>query len=136
MAYMDDLIVMAPSKAEALRQQVTVLETISGLGWHINYEKSLLEPSQSKEFLGLMVDTSTEPLFRVPAEKLHALKHDIKRLLRMHDKAGSVPVRRAAAVAGHCCSLTGAILPAQLLLSNLYHDISCHWQPSTTYKSG
>jgi len=105
MAYMDDLIIMAPSWPKALHQWTVVLKTISGLGWHINYEKSLLEPSQSKEFLGLMVDTLAKPHFQVLVEKLHVLKHDIERLLWMHAKAGLVPVRWAVAVVGHCCSL-------------------------------
>ncbi len=37
---------------------------------------------------------------------------------------GAVPVHRAAAVAGHCVSLACAVLPACLLLCNLYQDIS------------
>ncbi len=102
-----------------------MLKTISGLGWHINYEKSSLELSQAKDFLGLMVDTSAELRFWVPPEKLHTLKHNIKRLLQMHTKARSVPVQWAAAVVGHCCSLMCTILPAQLLLHNLYCNIKC-----------
>lgn len=126
LAYMDDLIVMASSLAEALEKRCVVLKTLADLGWHISLEKSSLDPSQSKEFLGLTVDTAgPEPRFRVPAAKAHALRHDIDRLLRAHSQEGLIPVRRVAAVAGHCCSLTRAVLPAQLLLRNLYRDIKC-----------
>ncbi|ELR13441.1 uncharacterized protein ACA1_244910 [Acanthamoeba castellanii str. Neff] len=81
------------------------LKVITGLGWHINHEKSLLVPSQLKEFLGLTIDMTGEPCFWVPMGKAHALKHDIERLLCAHDQDGQVLVRWAVVVAGHCCSL-------------------------------
>jgi len=45
-------------------------------------------PSQSKEFLGLLVDTTGPPSFKVPPCKSHALQHDINHLLRLFRQQG------------------------------------------------
>lgn len=73
LAYMDDIIVMALSKVEALQAQEKMLSLLTDLGWLVNWEKSSLKPSQAKEFLGLMVDTLGEPHFQVPVAKSHTL---------------------------------------------------------------
>ncbi len=78
----------------------------------------------AKEFLGLTVDTSAELRFQVPAAKSQALHHNISHLIHVVCSHGSVPVHQAAAVVGHCVSLACMVLPAHLLLQNLYHNIS------------
>jgi hypothetical protein len=54
---MDDLIIMAPDRPMALLHCNWTLSLLKGLGRHINKEKSSLEPAQSKEFLGMTVNT-------------------------------------------------------------------------------
>jgi hypothetical protein len=56
-----------------LQHHTVVLKVLAGLGWHINSEKSLLEPSQVKEFLGLVIDMTEEPCFWVPLYKVHTI---------------------------------------------------------------
>jgi hypothetical protein len=126
LAYMDDLIVMAPSQAQVLQDHNATVALLKDLGWSINWEKSSLTPSQSKEFLGLTVDTANELQFCVLMGKAHTLKHNIAHLLHSFHKNHQVPVRWATAVAGHCMSLTCMVLPAKLLLQNLYCDIATH----------
>ncbi len=101
-----------------------MLSTLTNLGWAINWEKSSLEPSQAKEFLGLIINTTSEPQFQVPTTKAHALHHNIAHLLQLFQQHHQVPVQHTAAVAGHCMSLAQAVLPARLLLRNLFRDIS------------
>jgi hypothetical protein len=60
LAYMHDIIMMAPSWLAALQAGAS-LTLLSDLGWLVNWEKSSLDPSQSKVFLDLTVDTLSEP---------------------------------------------------------------------------
>ncbi len=60
MAYMDDMIVMVVLKEAALQVWATTLHIILGLGWRVNWEKSQLQLSQNNEFLGMIVDMTSE----------------------------------------------------------------------------
>lgn len=77
MVYMDDMIVMPLLKEAALLAWVTTLCTILSLGWQINWEKSQLQLNQSNEFLGMIVDMTSERCYHVSLAKAHALAHDI-----------------------------------------------------------
>ncbi|ELR21193.1 uncharacterized protein ACA1_285520 [Acanthamoeba castellanii str. Neff] len=61
---MDDIIVMAHSQEEALQAHNTTLSTLANLSWVVNWDKSSLKPSQAKEFLGLIINTTSEPQFQ------------------------------------------------------------------------
>jgi hypothetical protein len=105
LAYMDNIIMRVCSQEEALQACNMTLSTLADLGWVVNWDKSSLKPSQVKEFLGLIVDTTSEPRFQVPVAKSHTLRHNIARLLLHFCKHHQVPVQCAMAVVGHCVSL-------------------------------
>jgi len=73
MAYMDNFIIIGHSHQQALEHTTNTLSILDQLGWQVNFEKSDLTPSQSKEFLGLLVDMTGPPSFKVPPRKSHAL---------------------------------------------------------------
>lgn len=123
MAYVDDLLILADSREESEKATELALSLLARLGWKVNLEKSSLIPEQKKEYLGLVVNTEGTPSYEIPAQKKRSLVRDILALLKEADK-GQVPVRKVAAVAGHCISLARAVLPAKMLLRNLYRDIS------------
>jgi len=77
MAYMDDFIVIGHSHRQALEHTTHTLRLLNQLGWQVNFEKSDLTPSQSKEFLGLLINIIGPPSFKVPPRKSHMLRHDI-----------------------------------------------------------
>jgi len=66
MAYMDDFIIIGHSHQQALEHTTRTLSILNQLGWQVNFKKSDLTPSQSKEFLGLLVNTTGPPSFKVP----------------------------------------------------------------------
>jgi len=124
MAYMDNFIIISHSHQQALEHTTHTLRTLNHLGWQVNFEKPNLMPSQSKEFLGLLVNTTGPPSFKVPPRKSQELQHNIDCLLRLFRQQGQVPVWKLAAVIGQGVALTKAILPAKLLLRNAYHNIA------------
>jgi len=124
MAYMDNFIIISHSHQQALEHTTCTLSILDQLGWQVNFEKSDLTPSQSKEFLGLLVNMTGPPSFKVPPRKSHKLQHDINCLLCLFRQKGQVPVQKLATVIGQGVALTKAILPAKLLLCNAYHNIA------------
>jgi len=83
MAYMDNFIIIGHSHQQALEHTTRTLSILDQLGWQVNFEKSDLTPSQSKEFLGLLINTTGPPSFKVPPRKSHTLRHNIDCLLRL-----------------------------------------------------
>jgi len=88
MAYMDDFIVLSHSHHQALKHTTLSLHLFNQLGWQVNFKKSDLTPSQSKEFLGLLVNMTGPPLFKVPPCKSHPLQHNIDCLLLLFRQQG------------------------------------------------
>ena len=64
-----------------------VIDTLSGLGLLINYEKSFLEPSTRKQLIDYIVDTEGpdgQPWLYIPKSKIRKLKKDITQVT-MHE---------------------------------------------------
>jgi hypothetical protein len=120
MAYMDDLFIVSQSKVEAKQVAELTQQVLKSLAWVINTKKSSLLPSQVTEFLSVLVDTTDMPKFRVPPSKAHALHHNIKHLLHLHDREGKVPVCHLATIVGQGVVMTKAVLLAKLLLCNVH----------------
>ena len=72
LVYVDDILLMAPpSEIENHRQ--LLLDTLTRLGWLINWEKSSLQPAPCKEFIGYVVVTESEdgyPMIKVPPNRI------------------------------------------------------------------
>ena len=58
LAYLDDLLIAAPTASLCAEHLRTVLQLLSDLGWIVNMRKSRLHPSQSFQWLGLHWDLS------------------------------------------------------------------------------
>ena len=76
--FVDDYMVIGSTPEECLRNTIFVMELLTDLGWKINWEKSILVPTQRLKFLGLIVD-SKEMVFDVPKEKLEKYTNSVKR---------------------------------------------------------
>ena len=120
--YVDAILLMAPpSEIEKHRQ--LLLDTLTRLGWLINWEKSSLQPAPCKEFIGYIVVTESEdgyPMIKVPTNRIRRLRHDIKRTLGW----STVTIRILACITGQCIAMTKVIIPGKLLLRNAYHLLS------------
>ena len=126
--YVDDFIGADSEDVIGDRKQF-LLQTLETLGYTINFEKSCLVPKKTQAFIGYVVSTDKSPnkvFLQIPQDRIRRLKHDIKRALKQR----SISARTLAKIAGQCVSMAKAILPAKLLLRNIYRDLSkrASWQ--------
>jgi hypothetical protein len=121
---MDNLIILGSLHEETGHHVQHTLQVLVDLRWLVNEEKSSLTPSQTSEFLGFIINLSSELQFKVPTEKIHLVHCNINHLLHDLERNGQVPVQRLAAVVGLCVSLMKAVLPAPLMLRNVFHSIA------------
>ncbi|KAM9950946.1 hypothetical protein ACTFIT_005027, partial [Dictyostelium discoideum] len=56
-AYLDDLLIVGSTKEECLSNIKKTMDLLVKLGFKLNLEKSVLEPTQSITFLGLQIDS-------------------------------------------------------------------------------
>jgi len=129
--YLDDFLIVSASLQQSMADRDKVLYTLRHLGWFVNQEKSSLNPEQKKIYLGFIIDAESEiPTCRVPAEKLTRVRHDVTCLLNQAQK-GPVPSKRVASVAGFCCSLTRAVIPAKMFLRDIYRCLGSRGSVNT-----
>ncbi len=116
--YVDDFL-LCSTEGDIVHHKDLLIETLSNLGWKINYAKSSLNPAKNILYIGYVIDTLTsadKPMLWIPQSRLSKLKHDIKRVIAR----GSTTARALARICGQCVSMTKVIIPAKLLLRNLY----------------
>ena len=102
--YLDDFLLIAETKSRAVAGCKAVLALLVGLGFTINYRKSLVIPAQFVIYLGFELDLA-QGAIRVPQHKLTSSTADIRRLL-----STDLPtVRRVASVLGKIRALASAV---------------------------
>jgi len=102
--YIDDILVIASSK-EACEQHTKMLTTLlEQLGFLVSWEKSIVTPTQSVEFLGMILDSRTMQVC-MPPKKVNDLKTRVAYLSRTR----TVTVRDLAQVLGKMSSVAPAI---------------------------
>jgi hypothetical protein len=79
-AYLDDWILIASTKEQALYQTDLVLCQLRQLGWLINLKKSNLQPSQTLDHLGFQLDSQSMTI-RLPGTKIRDLRRSIQTVL-------------------------------------------------------
>ncbi|VDI13331.1 Hypothetical predicted protein [Mytilus galloprovincialis] len=85
--YLDDILIMNQSNQKILSDLSTVLSILRGLGFLINTNKSVMEPSQTMEFLGYTVNSKLLTL-SLPKEKVEKIKNSSKLMLE-HKKVSA-----------------------------------------------
>jgi len=135
--YLDDILVVAPTREQAVAWAALVKADLESLGFVISEDKSQLTPSQVMEFLGFVVDTTGTPSFRVPPERALKLTRALRAVLRL-PRTAYVPVRTLASIAGQIMSMSLALAPARLYTRDLYavinskvrHELPGGWRAS------
>ena len=65
--YLDDILILANNPITCKTQIKTVIKILNNLGWNISFKKSIIEPVQQIEFLGVHYDLSKKTM--KPAQK-------------------------------------------------------------------
>lgn len=73
--YLDDILIMSESKELAQKHTNMVVSLLSSLGFVVNKEKSVFEPTQVLEFLGFQV-SSVEMSLSLQGEKIRSIKKE------------------------------------------------------------
>ena len=120
--FVDDFLLISQAKYMTDHKDL-FLHTLTDLGWRINFDKSQLEPSTKCRYLGFIIDSCGPegvPYIKVVKQRIQKLRRDIQRCL----STGNTSARVLARIAGQCVSMTKAVLPAKLLLNNIYRTIA------------
>ena len=78
--YMNDMLLMAGSKQSIQEHTHTTIFVLENLGFIINNKKSLLDPSQEIEFLGMVVSSRSMDL-KLPGEKIKKIRLEARNIL-------------------------------------------------------
>lgn len=70
--YIDDMLIMADSQHKIEQTRDTTLFLLQNIGFVINWEKSMLKPAKTIEFLGVQID-SVKMTLSIPEPKLNKL---------------------------------------------------------------
>ena len=108
-AYLDDILPMAPSRQLVLHHASSTLNLLEGLGFTVNYLKSVLVPSQQMEFLGSLVDSVNLSL-SLPRNKIRKIQSNCQLLL----ENPVTSVRELSKFLGLLSSSIQAVFPAPL----------------------
>ena len=112
----------------------TLFQVLQELGYFINFGKSVLVPQFYAIFIGYEIHTNKKKdtvWVCIPKERIKKkLKQDIRRVV----KTGLVVARSLARITGQIISMCKVLLPAKLLLRNIYRLLSSKtsWQHKLT----
>ena len=81
--YLDDFLILGSSIKESRANTLLTLDLLQWLSFTINWEKSLLDPTQSLTFLSLSINSLTMSL-RLPKKKILNIQHKCKDSLQPH----------------------------------------------------
>lgn len=118
LAFLDDVIVSAPSRELLFQVREQIAHELKTLGWQREESKGQWEPTQRVKFLGLIFDTALERIF-IPEEKVDKLKSQLQVLSTQQ----SMTARQVARVSGLVISVSLAFAPARLFSRALYRVI-------------
>ena len=120
--YIDDFLVMSDSKQETAEIADLVQLVFSLAGWTFEPDKSMKEPCQTVEYLGIIIDFQNMTYSLCP-EKRKFIKDLVAQVAHENQVNGSVPARKLAECLGKLASVRKAIGP--MLAVCLRHTQHC-----------
>ena len=113
-SYLDDMLLMNQCPHELKLQTSFVCKVLMYLGFLLNLEKSVVEPTQKITFLGFELNTKTRTI-SIPDDKLQGITQHCKSLLGQQ----SISLRAVAKVVGRLQATRLAITPGPLYYRGL-----------------
>ncbi|MDA8639379.1 reverse transcriptase domain-containing protein [bacterium] len=106
--YLDDILIMNPTREGCHRDTVTVVNLLRSLGLLLAEDKCETVPTQQIEFLGLVCST-TDMMFYVPSKKRRNFVADTRRLLQLA-RHRHIQLRQLAGWIGKARALGDAVV--------------------------
>ena len=128
-AYLDDLLIIEKTMEGAIRARDTVLFLLRRLSFTINWEKSVLQPTQEVEFLGMMINSARMEIW-LPTEKAQ----NILTLCRDTIQTKRLTLRRLASLIGKLQATLAAIPLAPMQIRALQQDLIKAQQKQMSYE--
>lgn len=119
-AYLDDILLLASTPAEAALHGKWLVDHLSSLGFNLKLEKCVLRPTQTTEFLGMTLNTS-RLILSLPKDKVSALRKDVRSLQNSHVQKPPT-AKDLASLVGRLVATHAAIEPALLYTRALNSD--------------
>lgn len=119
-AYIDDILVIANSQELARDHARGLVHLLESLGFVVHPVKTILEPSQEMEFLGLLVDARSMEL-KLPGSKIKKLRSEVSKLVNTQTTPSAREVSR---LLGKLNSMSPAVPPGPLFCRSLQQDLS------------
>ena len=116
--YSDDILIFGRTKTDCLQKAKKVMTLLQELGFTINIKKSILEPTQQIEFLGLILASIQMKVF-LPEPKVLDLIESCQAILSVT----SLTARSLASLQGKMSSCLHAVLPAPTFHRAVQADI-------------
>ena len=120
--YIDDFLVISESKQETAEIASLVKLVFSLAGWTFEPDKSMKEPCQVVEYLGIIIDFQ-KMTYSLQPEKRKFIKDLVTQVAHENQVNGSVPARKLAECLGKLASVRKAIGP--MLAVCLRHTQHC-----------
>ena len=127
-SYLDDFLIIGRTKEEVIQARDSTLFFLMQLGFTINLEKSVLNPTQEIEFLGMMINSLSMGVW--------LLVEKVKKLLeicREYQSQGKLTLRELASLIGKLYSTQPAIAMAPLQVRVLQQKLIIAQQNQMNY---
>ncbi|KAM9975464.1 hypothetical protein ACTFIW_013345 [Dictyostelium discoideum] len=114
-----DLLIVSSTKEECLSYLKKTMYLLLKLGFKLNLEKSVLEPTRSITFFGLQIDSVSMKLL-VPKEKKKSVIKEIRNFLKLD----CCSPRKLAVLKGKLIALMDSVIPFRLYTrrTNKFHS--------------
>ena len=107
--YLDDMLIVADTSKQLQQHLQTATSLLTDLGFLINTDKSVLQPTTRLKFLGFDIDSSTMTM-HLPRDKVR----DLRRAVQLAKQQPTMPLRVLASLIGKISAASPAILPGRL----------------------
>ena len=128
--YMDDMLIMGNTLSEIHTARDTTIYLLQSLEFVINFKKSILTPSQSLEFLGVIVDSLSMTL-RIPQEKTMELRKICTETLT----SKNISLRKLAKIIGKLQATAPAFTWAPLQIRHLQQVLITGTRKGNSYET-
>ncbi|XP_057294612.1 uncharacterized protein LOC130623139 [Hydractinia symbiolongicarpus] len=128
--YLNDMLLLRQSKEKLFQARDTLIFLLQNLGFVINLPKSILEPVQTINFLGVEIN-SMNMRMNLPQEKVKRIEEKCKGVLTKP----SMTVWELSSLVGKLSSTSPAVIPANLQIRHMQKCLTKALQLNKSYQA-